>query len=404
MKKKMYCIAAGIFLLAMLAGCGSKEASVGTAESTEHVHVAEAGWDRNAAEHWQVCQCGEKLDVQEHTLDETVRCPVCESDVWVYEDGWADVMNYDAYGNLLRSSAYEGDTLLSEMMAEYEYDADGNMLSEKQYYDGVLSSENTYQMNGEGEFVYLRSVFYNDDRSYFVNEYDQNGNITYVCEIDVSGAVINESKMEYALDANGCYYQVKLEDILEDGTIYTSTYDDHGENISRVKIDAEGNVVFEEAYEREYDEAGNMLWEKTYRNGMLANEIVSYAEVTTEDYWCRYPEQIIEYYEDGTRLVSEYGNNTMVAKEIFYNADGSVGYENIYVYETFEDGNWSRIQILKDGKLSVDQEYAVSEDGWSYKVKETEYFEDSSYSVTEFNEWDEVLSVTMYDASGNVKE
>lgn len=401
MNKKMYWMAAGIFLLAALAGCGGKEA---TADASEHVHIAEASWDRNAAEHWQVCQCGEKMEIQAHTLDEAVRCTVCGSDVWTYDDGLADVMNYDAQGNLLRSSSYEGDTLLSEMTAEYAYDADGNMVSEKQYYDGVLSSENTFQMNGEGEFVYLRSVFYNDDGSCFVNAYDENGNTTYVCEMDVSGSVINESKMEYALDANGCYYQVKLEDILEDGTIYTSTYDTHGENNTRVKIDAEGNVVFEEVYEREYDEEGNMLWEKIYRNGMLASEIVSYAEVTTEDYWCRYPEQTIEYYEDGTKQVSEYGKNTMVAREIFYNADGSVGYENTYVYETFEDGNWSRIQILKDGKLSVDQEYAVSEDGWSYKIKETEYFEDGSYSVTEYDEWDEVVSVTVYDTSGNVVE
>ena len=52
-----------------------------------------------------------------------------------------------------------------------------------------------------------------------------------------------------------------------------------------------------------------------------------------EDGFCRYPEKEVEYNEDGSKLVREFGENTEVAVETSYNADGSVAYVYTYTYE-----------------------------------------------------------------------
>lgn len=46
-----------------------------------HVHQAEEPWFRDETDHWQLCQCGEKMHVQPHIWEEaqapTYRCTVC---------------------------------------------------------------------------------------------------------------------------------------------------------------------------------------------------------------------------------------------------------------------------------------------------------------------------------------
>ena len=116
----------------------------------------------------------------------------------------------------------------------------------------------------------------------------------------------------------------------------------------------------------------------------------------------RYPETVIEYYEDGTKLVSYSGELGEVETETLYNADGSVASVTRYVYETFEDGNWKRITVYKDDVMICDTEYVMDEEmGWSRKFMETEYHEDGSKTVFEYDENEEVVSESRYDAAGN---
>ena len=68
----------------------------------EHTHTP-GEWDRDGENHWQVCACGEKMNVAPHILED-VLCAECQSEVWRYEDGAADVYNYDEHLEIVRST------------------------------------------------------------------------------------------------------------------------------------------------------------------------------------------------------------------------------------------------------------------------------------------------------------
>ena len=114
---------------------------------------------------------------------------------------------------------------------------------------------------------------------------------------------------------------------------------------------ADGTLDYEFICEYEYDENGDPLWEKQYLDGVLIYEVVQYAVVTDNEGYCRYPEITVEYNEDGSKLVSEYGQNTEVATETFHNADGTVEYIHTYTYEDTADGGWTVRVTDQDGNV-----------------------------------------------------
>lgn len=146
-----------------------------------------------------------------------------------------------------------------------------------------------------------------------------------------------------------------------------------------------------------------MEWMKEYRNGTLTCEILNFAVFTDEwDITSRYPENVIEYYEDGSKLVRFNGTNTKPELETMYNADGSVSYVRRYVYETFENGNWKRIQVYQNDALLFDTEYVMdAENIWSRKAIMTEYLDDGTKIIFEYDENEEVIRQKQYDADGN---
>lgn len=397
--KKMFEIGMACMLsAAMLAGCGS----TGSEEPAPHTHKAAGGWDRNGKEHWQVCECGEKMELAAHTLDESGICSGCGSEVWEFGDGIVDVYTYNADGDLERLTSYDGDEVISERAIEYEYDADGNKVWEKEYDNGRLMSEVEYKLTAQGESYHFRSTSHQEDGSRFVNEFDEEGNIVVSLGYEADGTMTIEERSEYAYTEDGeCYTAKTLGKDYITGIVYDCEYNQYGDILSRVKSDTDGVVDYEERYEREYNEEGQRLWEKTYRDGRLVHEIVGYAVVENEYETIRYPETTITYFEDGTKLVSEYGENSEVATETYYKADGAVDRVVRHEYETDEVGNWTYIRMYENERLLSEQEYAIGEEGWNYVAKLTEYSEDGSKLVTEFDEYDMPIDITQYDANGN---
>lgn len=343
--KKTAIILAGILLCAALTACtdpaadpqestGPVDTIVGTdtvaetetdAES-EHVHTAVGGWDRDAKQHWQVCEDGEKMNVGEHTLDEESICTVCGSMVEDYGDGQFIVNNHDEHGDTIRYTYYDAD-----------------------------------------------------------------------------GSVVEEEFTEYGLDAEGnCYEKKTTQYNYSDEVVYISEYNEYGDQTSRTVTDLEGNVEQVDRFEREYNDEGEAIWEKTYTNDVLVWEITGYKVYEGEDYTMRYPEAVITYYEDGTKMVITYGDNGEVAKETTYNADGEVESEQTYTYETDAEGNWTSIKVYEGERLVKDTEYAVDADGYNYISKETEYREDGSKTVYEYDANGELVSESQYDAEGNL--
>ena len=331
--KKTALILAGIVLSTALVACttpgeAGKEttAQTETEALTEHTHTATGGWERNAKEHWQVCEDGEKLNAAEHTFNEESICTVCKSMVDMTDDGEAYVNTYDEQNNLIRYTYYGSD-----------------------------------------------------------------------------GSVISEILTEYATDAEGNYYEKKLTEYdYANSAIYISEYNEYEDQTARTVTDLDGKVQQKDRFDREYNDDGEVVWEKTYTNDVLVQEIPGYKTYTDGDYSMRFPESVIDYCEDGSKLVTEYNDRGEVGKETSYKADGTVEMELNYVYEYDAEGNYKCIQTYNGETLIKDSKYAVSADGWSYMAKETEYHEDGTKTVREYNENDELISESKYDADGNL--
>lgn len=401
-KKLMSAILCGALVFMLLTAC-SGEKPVETAPATEpaHVHTAAGEWQWNAKEHYQVCQCGEIFDQAPHTVD-GILCSGCGVELWDTGDGYVDAYGYNQYGDMTRQVSFDPDgNILTEMTYEYEYDTDGNKIKDQFYVDGRLLGETEYAEGEDGSYIPARYVYYDEDGGLVENFYDQFGNLTAAIGYDADGNVLFESYSEYQLDDDGNYYEAKLTETNGDGEKSIYEYNRYHDIISRVEYDLGGSLLSEESWEYSYNDAGDPMWEKQYRNGVLVYEIVAYATYETEDYYTRFLETIVEYYEDGTKLVTQNGLTGDTASETYYNADGSIATVVSYVYEMDEHGDWTSVKIYWDDVLETEIVYSTDADGWKYRSMDIEYRADGTKTVYEYDESGEEIKVTTYDASGN---
>jgi len=388
MKQKWMVFACAAVLFAM-AGCSASE--------PVHTHTPLEGWERNGTEHWKLCECGEKLDTAAHELDDADLCSICGSEVLDWGDGTLDVTDYDEHGNTTRSSSFsKGGELLQEYIYNREYDADGNLMVETVFCDGVLTTENRYTTDENGTWQNGYVDYYEDGTVTDV-EYNPDGEIIRTRFFDEDGKLESESTSEYAYTDEGESYESVYTETLADGTKGYVEYNQYGDVVKREYWNPDGSLQFSEVYEYDYDEDGNRLWIKEYRDGVLTFEVLNYAEGSDGEgsYW-RYPENTIDYYEDGSRLLTYYGVDTEVAKETFCGADGTVKWEFRYIYEYDDEGNRTHAAVYENDWLSRETEYALDSDGWTYKCRETEYLSTGEKIVREFDEMEELISETSY--------
>ena len=385
MKKKNIIISA-VLAAALLAGCGTQTGADG------HKHTAQGDWDFNGKEHWNICECGEKMDAAEHKLGDDLICSGCGAEVWEMDDGSVDVNVYDQYGNTQRCVSFDAEgNIVSESHCEFEYTDEGTVTRMIFYSDGVLQSDDIYEPNGYGEYTLAKSTMYYDGGC-TVNEYDEYGNMVHMADTDEAGNVEAESWYEYAMDADGGFYESKYTERLPEGGKLEAQYNPMGDIIVRVWYDDADNETRVDTWEYEYNEAGQDMWQKQYTDGVLVYEITGYGEYSNSEFSMRYPECIIEYYEDGTRLEQKYGSNGEIETETSYSVGGDVVEVLTYTYETFEDGNWKAIQVHNGDKLVIDKQYAQCSDGsGSYLETETVYNEDGTTTVTTYDEEGNVI-------------
>lgn len=394
-----------LLALMMLAACSGGNTTESTeSEETVHIHTAQEGWEWNGTEHWHLCDCGEKVDAAVHRLGDDMLCSECGIEIWDMGDGYVDTMSRNEYGETAKWISYDPDgNVISEREYDRQYDDQGNLLLEKFYSDGMLSDESEYVVDDDGESRIIRNTSYFENGEYYVTEYDAYGDFTQTVSYSAEGEILSASYYEYAIDSNGERYEAKNTDIYTEGDKMVAEYNEYGDTIYRAMYDADGALTREDVWEYGYNEDGDPMWQKQYTDGFLAYEIVSYIiESDDSGYYMCYPETIIDYEEDGSKLVSEYGSNSHVSRETHYLADGSIDYVREYVYELDEAGNWSRVQIFENDRLVMETEYALHEEwGWTYKARTTEYLEDGTIIVCEYDENEELVSETHYDTEGN---
>lgn len=338
MKKLALIFACALLCLSMVA-CGG-DADVDDAEETkaedaakdtdkakdDHVHKASAEYDRDYKEHWNVCECGKKVNKAKHKLDDEGFCSECKSHV--DDIGGVYVYNVDENDNLIRSTYYDDDKLLDETF--YEYAKDKN---EKYYICKMISRD--YGLNEFTETEY--------------NEYDY---VVYEKVTDADGNVLEIYRNEYEFDDDGYALWSKsyIDDVLveeitgfrkvtlkydfgdevinvpqlfikyyEDGSKYTEEYDDMESVTKETYYDKNGEVTKTFEYKHTYDKNYNPLSTICHLNGRIYSE--EYYEWNEDETAYKYTS--VQYHEDGSKTVTKYDESMDVISEIEYDKDGN---------------------------------------------------------------------------------
>ena len=93
--------------LLCLGACSKNEAPEAAAQPTPdaHVHTAVGNWERDHKNHWQFCECGEKINEGPHEMDGD-RCNICSSDIWDFGD-YISVDTYFDDGSSYISTSFD---------------------------------------------------------------------------------------------------------------------------------------------------------------------------------------------------------------------------------------------------------------------------------------------------------
>jgi len=410
MKKHSWLLLAVMSVL-LLSACG-------------HTHSASGSWNSDFENHWRLCECGEKVDVAAHTLEDGI-CTVCGSEIATYEDGTALLVCYNEYGDVSRVLSYGADgTVDYDERVEYTYDDQGVMLAQKTYGNDVLNSEYEYAKDSNGEAYVCKEVYYYDDGAKDSNEYDENGNVLYSAAYDETGAVMYAYEYEYSPEAGWMHEKAYEGDRLtseqeflmdeegnqittryvyynEDGSSSVTEYDELGNETLVAYYDADGNPESEARYENEYDAEGNLILRRTYEGDRLTEEM-EYLFGSDEDGSWSMSGKTTTYYEDGSKHVEDSDPEGTWSTETTYDADGNVVEELRYEYEEDENGEFVGSKGYRDGRLFQEVQTIQGADGETTGTIWIDYHEDGGRTVTEYDETFELVKETIYDAAGNV--
>lgn len=298
---------------ALLSGCGES-----------HTHQTSDRWDADLTGHWKTClDCGQDVDKGEHTPGDDAfgACTVCGAEIIDWDDS-KSLYQYNESGDPLKLADYDlNGNLITEIVYTYEYDADGTLTHSSTATDGVLTEETTY-VTVDGEALINQVTIYMEDGSKSVSEYDVYGNELWTNCYDADGELGLQTESEYALSADGEWYEAVCVTIAEDRTKIVSSYYETGNQESAVFYDSEGNLLHDYRWEYTYDEDGNWQTMKHYCNGILSSETI-YATVTDGDFSVTFPETVTEYDADGGKTVTVIDENDNIISQIRYDADGN---------------------------------------------------------------------------------
>jgi antitoxin component YwqK of YwqJK toxin-antitoxin module len=229
---------------------------------------------------------------------------------------------------------------------------------------------------------------YNEDWKAIKNErFDENGTPVYVTEFDGNGNTIRSTNY----DENG-----------KPSWSYGYEYDEDGKKIKETSYKEDGSISM--IYRYEYDEKGNITKEARYdeTETLRAYEVYEYDENG-------YVLKMTQYSAGGVKTgYTEYFENTTYANKYAgrrrtesYFSDGSLS----YIYEYNKNGETTKSEDYRNGKLWSAEEYEYDESG--NLIKSSSYDADrkfTSYSVYGYNESGKRIKISKYDGSGTLTE
>lgn len=233
-----------------------------TALGHEHVFTE---WSADRNNHYYICECGEKADIDAHVLDDVNLCEVCGMTVFDLGDGTYSIMCYDEQGSVKSQTDYDADgNVLGEMLYECEYFEDGNPSHTWEYKDGVLIYESIYlpiesEETEEFSEVYLSEDIYYSEDTTTISKYDDRWNLISCIQYDSDDNIVFEDTYEYVYDEDDnlihqiCYsngeksYEIYYE-VHEEGwsyAVHEIFYDEEGQIVQEFRYDADGNEITE---------------------------------------------------------------------------------------------------------------------------------------------------------------
>lgn len=231
-------------------------------------------------------------------------------------------------------------------------------------------------------------IDWDDSRSLYL--YNDNGDLLKSADYDRDGNLMTETICQYEYDNDGLliasatttdgvlveectYTAVNGESVIArsisyayDGTKFINDFDEHGNLIGLISYDAEGNVEYQSA--SEYAQTADGEWYETK---------------------CTYTEY------DGTVYVSTYAENHDQIGLVVYDTDGSVLQSKAWERTYDDEGRWQTVKIYNNDVLIEEAIYqtVVDEYGCSTFPKTvTEYHEDGTITVTNYDENGEIIS------------
>ncbi|MBQ4579885.1 MAG: hypothetical protein IJA83_04430 [Clostridia bacterium] len=312
-----------------------------TAAAAEHIHTPGGLVDMDLNERWDVCECGEMLNITQHdwTVDAwgDKLCSICGAQQYLWDDGTLELCGMDAQGSIVRQISWNAEgELVMNLSTTYQYDEAGHVVSAWYYEDGVLFSESEFALDAEGYEYEVRSIVYEEDGSMSVSEYNEQGDQTLA---------------EY-------YYAGELESALR--------------------------------FDYTYDAAGNITSVRTYSEDALIEE-ADYLVVEVDGVTINYPAKLTVWYEDDTCVTYITDENGDTLSETTWDAAGNQISAYTYESEYDENGTLIRVSTCESGVLILVEEYAVDAEGWNYLAVETVYNADGTTTVTRYDENGEAI-------------
>lgn len=241
-------------------------------------------------------------------------------------------------------------------------------------------------------------VDWGDSKSLYL--FNESGDPLKVADYDADGTVITEMICQYEYDADGnlTHAVTTTDGVVTEESTYTtadgesvicqliSYWEDGSKSVSDYDVD--GNVIRSVSYD-----SADKVW---------LQEDYEYA-LASDSQW--YETKYIAVYEDGSKTVSEFSEDGDQTSAVHYDADGNCMYAHSWERTYDENGNWQTMKYYLNGVLTSDTIYATAatEAGSvTYPQTVTDYEEDGSKTVTIYDENDNIICQTRYDANGNI--
>ena len=233
-----------------------------------------------------------------------------------YKTGIKTVGEYDSYMNPLLSEEYDFDgNLLSRREGYYEYSDEGFLLYKKILLNGKPEIEVFFDAE---TFYETKKLSYEEDGSYTVTEYNEEGLGISNVHYDSDGVLVYESYNDYTSrylsKVTLLHYFSEIKQITE--------YNANGDELSCKTYNFGDELLSSYDYVYEYGEENIIIYQKTLFNGNPESEY--FFEVITENGEL-FPrlKKTVTYYENGSKLVREYDEN---GNEITtnYDAEGNI--------------------------------------------------------------------------------